>query len=127
MPAAIFRHMLAKCLVSLETSVREKIEVKLAATGGYARVTDGCAANGQARIPASKIVLIRPQNMTPQHGRTWTSRSLLLERDCGFGAKFLGKIFVFFGQNGFLDGLESHSALLWSLIVFVDNHVRWIF
>src|SRR5438105_6916264 len=51
--------------------------------------TDGCAANGQARIPASKIVLIRPQNMTPQHGRTWTSRSLLLERDCGFGAKFL--------------------------------------
>jgi len=37
--------MLAKCLVSLETSVREKIEVKLAATGGYARVTAGCAAN----------------------------------------------------------------------------------
>ena len=47
MPAAIFRHMLAKCLVSLETSVGEKIEVELGATVGYARVTDGCAVESE--------------------------------------------------------------------------------
>jgi hypothetical protein len=39
--------MLAKCLVSLETSVGEKIEVELGATVGYARVTDGCAVESE--------------------------------------------------------------------------------
>ena len=40
-----FRRRQANCLVSLETSGWEKIDVKLGATGGYARVTGGCAGN----------------------------------------------------------------------------------